>query len=254
MVTAYTKQGDGPHGVIVLHGWFGDHSIWEPTYPFLDNSRFTYAFMDYRGYGASRGISGQHNIEEIAADAVELADNLGWAQFSIVGHSMGGMVAQRIALDAPARVTAIVGVAPVPATGVRLPEEADQLFTNAAHDDEAGHVLLAMSLGSKLAPTASHYIMKKTRDTTEVDAFRDYGFAFRRTDFSQEARSIRSPMLVLFGEEDQALPEDMIRSVYPDLYPHVEIEAIPNSGHYPMIETPPYLITRIENFLRRALK
>src|SRR5260221_244306 len=99
-------RGEGRRKVLVLHGWVGDHSIWRPTYPFLDEEAFSYAFMDYRGYGLSRTIAGDHSIAEIAMDAVGLADTLGWGHFSVIGHSMGGMAAQRVALDCGSRVTA----------------------------------------------------------------------------------------------------------------------------------------------------
>jgi pimeloyl-ACP methyl ester carboxylesterase len=87
--------GRGPTRVVVLHGWLGDHAIWAPTYPFLDRDAFTYAFVDYRGYGASRALAGAHTMQEIAADAIALADHLGWRDFAAVGHSMGGMASRR---------------------------------------------------------------------------------------------------------------------------------------------------------------
>src|SRR5436190_13700980 len=106
MAIGHETIGSGAHKVIVLHGWFGDHKVWSPVYPFLDTAAFSYAFFDYRGYGSSRGVAGEHTMKEISADAVGLADRLGWKRFSVIGHSMGGMAAQRVAVDAGQRVRA----------------------------------------------------------------------------------------------------------------------------------------------------
>jgi len=59
-------------------------------------------------------------------------------------------------------------------------------------------------------------------------------------------------MLVLFGEFDNGISEGLVRSVYPGLYPHAEIEKIGNSGHYPMQETPVHFVTRLEAFISQS--
>ena len=69
--------GEGPSKVIVVHGWFYDHRVYQPIFNSLDFARFTYAFIDIRGYGSSRGIEGEYTMAEIARDVVVLAEELG---------------------------------------------------------------------------------------------------------------------------------------------------------------------------------
>jgi pimeloyl-ACP methyl ester carboxylesterase len=249
-MVGYDIQGTGSHHVVVLHGWFGDHRVWQPTYPLLDTATFTYAFFDYRGYGASRQVSGAQNMDEMAQDAIALADHLGWDRFSVVGHSMGGMAAQKVAIEAPTRVRSVVGVTPVPATGAPLPPEVLQFFEAAAHNDEAASGVIATSLGQRLTPAMTQHVLQHMRATVTPEVFGQYLKAFTATDFSHRANELKAPLLVLYGQHDGGVSEEMVKAVYPQLYAHVQLEALPNSGHYPMVETPAYLVTVMERFMR----
>ncbi|MEQ5842977.1 alpha/beta hydrolase [Paraburkholderia acidicola] len=242
--------GSGPRNVVVLHGWFGDHQVWEPVFPLLDQHMFTYAFMDFRGYGPARGVEGLHSMNEMAADAIELADQLGWVRFSVAGHSMGGKAAQRVAIDGGPRVAAVVGVTPVPASGVPLEPEVRAMFAAVPVSDDAARAVIASSLGAQpRRRELVECILQQQRSTTDPVAARDYFHAFADSDFSCEADLLTQPLLVLVGEYDVGISEAFVRATFPQIYPHVEIEQIPGSGHYPMIETPTALVAHIERFL-----
>lgn len=137
MIIGHTLHGKGAEPVLVLHGWFADYTVFEPMLPWLDTGRFTYAFVDYRGYGKSRAIVGHYTIEELAQDAVALADHLGWRRFHAVGHSMGGKVLACILADTKGRVKSGVALTPVPASGVPLPPDQMALFESATDNDGA---------------------------------------------------------------------------------------------------------------------
>jgi pimeloyl-ACP methyl ester carboxylesterase len=98
---AQVTVGSGDHHVLALHGWFGSARGWGALPDFLDGDTYTYVFMNLRGYGDRGDVSGEFTTEEAAADAIALADELGWDRFSLIGHSMGGKIIQHILLDAP---------------------------------------------------------------------------------------------------------------------------------------------------------
>ena len=104
--------GNGPVKVVVVHGWIWDHRVFTPILDALDTNKHTYAFVDIRGYGNSRDVAGSYSIGEVASDVIALADQLGWRDFHVVGHSMGGKAAQKAAIDAAGRVRSIVAVTP----------------------------------------------------------------------------------------------------------------------------------------------
>jgi pimeloyl-ACP methyl ester carboxylesterase len=87
--------------------------------------------MDLRGYGDRKQVGGEFTMEEAAADAIALADELGWDRFSVIGHSMGGKVAHQMLLQAPDRVDKLIGLNPVPAAEVPMDARGWELFSGA---------------------------------------------------------------------------------------------------------------------------
>src|SRR5215831_4202208 len=71
---------------MALHGWFGSARGWGSLPDYLDGSAFTYVFPDLRGYGSRRDVTGDFTMAKAAADALALADELGWERFSLVGQ------------------------------------------------------------------------------------------------------------------------------------------------------------------------
>ncbi|HKP66107.1 MAG TPA: alpha/beta fold hydrolase, partial [Casimicrobiaceae bacterium] len=143
--------GTGPHHVLVLHGWFGDSRAFAQLEPALTRTDFTYAFIDYRGYGGMRDVHGAFTMDEIASDAIVLADHLGFADFSVVGHSMGGMAAQRVLSRAPDRVRKLVAITPVPACGVPFDADGWTLFSSAADNPHNRFAIIDYTTGNRLS-------------------------------------------------------------------------------------------------------
>ena len=147
-VLPHTLLGDGPHRVVAVHGWLADRDGFAAVRPDLDLESFTYAFVDLRGYGEAMGTPGAYTTSEGAADVLCLAGRLGWERFSLVGHSMGAAVAQRVLALAPGRVRRLVGVSPVPAHGMPMPPEQWGLFADAADRPANRRLIIDLTTGS----------------------------------------------------------------------------------------------------------
>ena len=243
--------GTGPHHVLVLHGWFGDSRAFRELEPALTRTDFTYAFIDCRGYGGMRDVHGAFTMDEIASDSLALADHLGFADFSVVGHSMGGMAAQRVLSRAPDRVRKLVAITPVPASGVPFDEDGWTLFSGAADNPHNRFAIIDYTTGNRLSPAWITSVVDYSLTHASRDAIDRYLSAWAKTDFSAEISGMTLPVKVIVGEHDPAISASVMQTTFLESYPACELEVMANAGHYPMYETPVALATSIENFLRR---
>lgn len=251
MPVGYETIGKGPHHVLALHGWFGDHSTFAPMKDALTQDEFTYVCLDYRGYGKSKSMKGDYSLKEIAKDAIELADSLKWDKFSLIGHSMGGTAIQRVLADAPSRVRKLVGIAPVPATGVPFDDQTWGFFQSAVQSFDSRQGIIDFSTGGRLSKSWCARMARYSEETSTREAFAGYLPAWAKTDFSGEIKGKPTPVKVIVGEHDPSLSADVMKGTFLAFYPNAELEVMPNAGHYPIDETPVALATSIEAFLRK---
>ena len=249
-VLPHDTHGSGTHKVIAVHGWFADRSAYAAVLPDLDRDAFTYALVDLRGYGEAKDTVGAYTTAEAAADLVELADRLGWERFSVVGHSMGGAVAQRLLALAPERLRRIAGVSPVPASGLSMPDDQWQLFADAAHRPENRRAILDITTGGRRPAAWLDRMVERSLVLSDAKAFRAWLDSWAGEDFHAEAEGATVPALAVTGALDPALSADLMRETWMRWYPRAELRELPAAGHYAMDETPLELIRTVEDFLR----
>ncbi|MEV4744050.1 alpha/beta hydrolase [Streptomyces sp. NPDC049555] len=250
MTISHRTIGTGPHKVLVLHDWFGTSAGWEAFLDHLDPEGFTYAFLDYRGYGERRDVAGEFTLAEIAADALALADQLGWETFSLLGHSMGGKAAQRVLAEAPRRVRKLVGVTPVPAGAFPLEGDAYDLFHGAAHAPANRRAILDLVTGHRACGRWLDAMTAASVAGSRPEAFASYLDDWSTLDFAAKVAGSTLPVKVFVGEYDLALTAEVMRGTWLAHYPQAELEVLTNSGHYPMHEVPVAFATALEGFLR----
>lgn len=239
-------SGHGPTKLLVLHGWLSGNGVYDLIAPLFDEARFTIARMDFRGYGLSRHLKGSYTIDEIARDALALANTLGWKNFHILGHSMGGMVLQRIALLEPTHVLSGIAATPVPASGFEMDADTQAFFQSSADDDGALTEIFNILTGKRHSERFLKHLTYSTRQSTTRDAFLGYLKAWTETNFADEVKAINCPIHVIAGAHDGALGPDTMKGTYLTQLTNVEMTTIGGAGHYPMLETPAEFFNIVE--------
>lgn len=249
-ILGHKVVGTGPKKVIVLHDWSvaceGDY---EYALPFFDLEKMTIAFVDLRGYGMSKNISGAYTTDEITSDVEAVANELGWEKFSLVGHSMTGMAVQKIMCRLADKVEKVVATVPVPASGFPLDDATFGFFESMASSDEAFqggmHALTSQIYGSGWVNRK----LEQNRISVDSNAMKEYAAMWSKEDFSYEVRGNETPILVVFGAHDnEGLRAEANSDKFKGWYPNYS-EVILPTGHYPMVESPVAYAKTVEDFL-----
>ncbi|CAM2866879.1 Pimeloyl-ACP methyl ester carboxylesterase [Prescottella defluvii] len=249
MAIAHKIVGHGPIKVIALHGWFGTSEGWGMMPELIDTDVYTYALIDYRGYGARTDEAGDFTLAEISADTLTLADELGWDRFALIGHSMGGAAALRVLADAPERITAVIGISPVPASGVPFDADSEALFTGAENEDGNRYAILDFTTGNRQSATWLRQMTQFSVDFTTRPAFGAYLRSWAGADFAAELPQTSIPIKAIVGEHDPALGAETVKATWMTQLPQCELDVLANAGHYAMFEAPVAMITSIEKTL-----
>ncbi|MFF4697757.1 alpha/beta fold hydrolase [Streptomyces chattanoogensis] len=249
-VLPHGLHGSGPHKVIAVHGWLADRSAYAPVLSDLDRDAFQYALVDLRGYGEAKGADGAYTTAEAAADVLALADRLGWERFSVIGHSMGGSVAQRVLAAAPHRLRRIVGVSPVPADGLPMPPEQWELFSAADRTPENRRIIIDLTTGGQRPAAWLDRMVRRSLECSDPKAFRAWLDSWAGEGFAAEVDGAAVPALAVAGALDPALGAELMRRTWLQWYVNAELVELPGAGHYAMDETPLALIRAVEDFLR----
>jgi pimeloyl-ACP methyl ester carboxylesterase len=240
------RIGEGPHSVIALSGIFGSATAWRPLWPYLDGSRFTFYFADYRGYGSRIEAEGDYSIDEAASDVLSTADDLGLESFSLVGHSMGGSIMQKVLAKAPDRVNSLFGISPVPASGAPFDDQTWALFLDAVGNPDSRRAIIDFSSGSRLTKVWLDAMVRHSLENSTKAAFAGYLHAFSRTDFHDEIAGNTTPVTTLVGRHDPANNEEAMLATYAKWYPNYSSIVLSDVGHYATDEIPVLLATEIE--------
>jgi pimeloyl-ACP methyl ester carboxylesterase len=243
-----TEQGEGERALVFLHYWGGSSRTWDSVVSRLSALCRTVT-TDHRGWGDSDSPEHGYTIADLANDAQEVIETLGLRRYILVGHSMGGKVAQLLASRRPAGLQGLVLVAPSPPSPMALPEE-QRAAMAAAYDSRESieWVLDNVLTANPLTPACREQVIADSlRGAPQAKA------AWPRTamleDITDDVRSINVPVLVIAGELDKV---DRVETLQKELLPRIagaRLQVLPGIGHLSPLEAPEAVAAAIEKFV-----
>ena len=257
----YEARGEGEPMVLISGLGYGLWQ-WHKMVTGLAEHFHVIAF-DNRGAGQTDKPAGPYDVRLMAADTLGLMDALGVGTAIVVGHSMGGFIAQELALSAPERVSGLV-LASTNFGGpnhIPVSEEAMQAMT-----DRSGSVLDVVRRGVEVA-CAPGYAARNPKGLQELIEYRmgnpvppeayqaqmavGLGLIDEANAFEGRLKNVQAPALILFGEHDRVVPPGNADLLAGQI-PNSSVKILPGAGHLFPIEAPDAAVEAIVGWVEEV--
>lgn len=247
----YEEHGRG-EPIVLIPGLGCSCRIWDPVVTPLSEQFCTLA-VDMRGVGRSTPYRTPHRVRDYAADIIELLDHLQIERAHVAGISLGGIIAQRLAVDHPSRVNRLTLISCAHRFGPYLREMAllvghtlrrfpkelfertmDILGSSPLYLDENPHVI-------GVDPNPDQPVSRKVL----VEQLR----CLMSSELHHEEYHIQAPTLVLAGEYDVLIPNCYQRQMASEI-PDSRFVLMRGAGHNPLLECPQCVLPILRRFFK----
>ncbi len=237
----YEQHGAGPD-LVLIGGLTSDHQVWKSTLRVF-SQYFRVLIFDNRGAGQSETPDYPYTMEMMANDTLQLMDSLNISRAHIVGHSMGGGIAQQIALMAPEKINKCVIVCsrakPTALAGMIFSMR-EKLQAMGVSSDFLAEYTMPFLFGETFLnnPMLVKGFIQWTLQNPHPQTFIGYKHqlhALRVHDISKQLSQILVPMLVIAGEED-ILVRSKQAEIMSKSFKNGSFVMIPDCAHMPHVE------------------
>ena len=242
----YKDEGPKDAPAILFANSLGtDLRMWEAVTPLLPHRTVRF---DKRGHGLSATPAADWTVEDIAADAIALLDHLQIPQATIAGCSVGGMVAQALAIHHPTRAHALI----LSNTAAKI-GTAESWAARIIAIQSAGIASIADTILSRWFPAAflaspDHLPWRTMLLRADPMGYIQTCRALSKADLRAGLTQVTVPTLLLAGSEDQSTPPTLVRETAA-LIRNAQVLELQGSGHIPAIDAPAATAQAIANFL-----
>ena len=256
---AYEMHGSG-EPLVLISGLGYDRWEWHKMAPGLAQ-HFTVILFDNRGVGETDKPAGPYTAHLLANDTAGLIQALGLEHAHVMGHSMGGFVAQALALNHPKLVgklilasTSFGGPRSIPPTPEALAILTDVESDAVTRFKNGLSVSTAPGYADQHPAMIAAWLAWRVQHPIEPAAYQaqlaiGLSLASEQTCFEHKLKNVNARTLILFGEHDQIAPPGNAELLAREI-PHSTIAILPDAGHHFPIETPEAANAALIKFLR----
>jgi 3-oxoadipate enol-lactonase len=246
----FADDGSGPP-VLLIHGVGSALDAWDGVIAAMSPNR-RYIRFDLRGHGQSAHTPGPYNLNDFVEDTIALLDHLEIDKVDLVGFSLGGLIAQAIALEHPHRLGKLALISTI---ADRTPDEREQARKRAETlktEGAATHLSVAVERWFTDEFRRNHPdVLEARRKRSLENNPETYAAAYQvlaGNDLADRLSEIELPTLVMTGENDTGSNPRMARLIH-DRISGSELHILPLVKHAVLLESPERIAELLENFL-----
>lgn len=253
----YELHGEAGEPLVLVHGYTGDVTDWRHQLPEFSRTHRV-LIMDHRGHGASEAPvdRASYTITQMADDVVALVEHAGLGRYHLLGHSMGGAVAQEIALRDRGRLISLT----LQDTGHRFDLSRNEVVAkfiahrNLIAEEKGMAAIVALP---KLAPAPPHMPAERAAETDarlarmSVDAYIGAWQGLEAWQGTEHrAKDIAAPTMVIYGDLDAPPLIEAAKFLAANVSGAV-LEVVPEAAHSPQFERPEIFNAALRRHLER---
>jgi pimeloyl-ACP methyl ester carboxylesterase len=237
--------GEGTPALVFLHYWGGSSRTWAPVMERLVSTHRCVA-IDFRGWGQSSKEASDYGLHTLASDVIGVVEKLALKEFFILGHSMGGKVAQIVAARQPRGLRGLILFGPAPPVPMNVPEEQRNGYVG-LYDSREGAEMVIRNLTPHSLPDAVREQIIEDSMRGSPGAKRAWPLDGMIADIRDEAAKIAVPVHIIAGGDDAVEPEVSLRAAFGKWVRDVSFVVLPGVGHIAPLEAPAKLADAIRS-------
>lgn len=250
----YETHGSG-HPLVLITGLGAEHNFWANVLPILCKD-YQVLIMDNRGVGRTQTAPGDLSTKDMASDVAALMQHIGFNKAHIIGHSMGGAIAQHLAIDYPERIDKLVlyatfakfdQTAVAQLNGMRMLRHSVSDYAQWIRACLPGGFSASFLGNTEQIESLIHAAANNPYKQSAENYCRQLDACFSH-DTSEALKQISMPTLVIHAEKDMLLPSYYAERLMEAL-PNSILYTAPNAPHCFHIEQPQLFCDHVANFM-----
>ena len=247
---ALESRGSGPRRIVFAHGWISSRRMFYDVVERLDPNVYTSYLFDFRGAGLSDRPRHGYDLAGYASDLRAVLGAAG-TSVELVAHSMGGKIAQFVAIEPPENLTRLTLIAP----GSPVAHPGNARHRALAEEAFGSRLRIARFLRAAMVREIAPDAMERLIDDALVaphEAWFGWYDTGRAEDFSARVHAIALPTVVVAGERDPLAPPARVRREVADAIRGARFISLRNVGHNIPVEMPVEVGAIIDRLAREA--